>query len=64
MSRICVNNRANKNINLTSLSYEFGKGQCTFYIVKLSRFAGKFKVCRKYKNFIKGDPYALGQTPL
>ena len=50
--------------NLTFLSYEFGKGQYTFYPVKLSRFLEKNKVRRKYQNFIRGDPYESGQTPL
>ena len=50
--------------NLTFLSYEFGKGQYTFYPVKLSRFLEKNKVHRKYQNFIRGDPYGSGQTPL
>ena len=50
--------------NLTFLSYECGKGQYTFYPVKLSRFAEKNKVRRKYQNFIRGDPYKRGQTPL
>ena len=50
---------------LTFLTYEFGKGQYTFYPVKLSRFAEKKnKVRRKYQNFIRGDPYELGHRPL
>ena len=49
--------------NLTFLGYEFGKGQYTFYPLKLSCFAEKNKVRRKYQNFIR-DPYKLGQTPL
>ena len=40
--------------NLTSLSYEFGIGQYTFYPAKLSRFAKKNKVRQKYQNFIRG----------
>ena len=69
LSRICVYlckyayERIEKN--LTFLGYEFGKGQYTFYPLKLSCFAEKKnKVRRKYQNFIRGDPYELGQTPL
>ena len=50
--------------NLAFLSYGFGNGQYTFYPVKLSRFLEKNKVRRKYQNFIRGDPYESGQTPL
>ena len=50
--------------NLTFLIYEFGKGQHTFYPIKLSGFAEKNKVRQKYQNFIRGDRYQLGQTPL
>ena len=50
---------------MTFLSCEFGKGQYTFYPVKLSRFLEeKNKVRRKYQNFIRGDPYEPGQTPV
>ena len=59
--QICV--RARKK-SLTFLSHEFGKGQCTFHPVKLYRFAEKNKVRRKYQNFIRGNPYEPGQTPL
>ena len=50
--------------NLTFLNYEFGKGQYTFYPVKLSRFAEKNKIRWKNQIFIRGDPYEQGQTPL
>ena len=42
--------------NLTFLSYEFGKGQYTFYPVKLSRFAEKNKERRKSQHFMRGGP--------
>ena len=63
---ICVDlcNYAYELVEKTFLSYEFGKGQYTFYPVKLSRFLEKNKVRRKYQNFIRGDPYESGQTPL
>ena len=35
-----------------------------FYPVKLSCFAEKKKVHRKYQNFIRGDPNEPGQMPL
>ena len=44
---------------MTFLSYECGKGQYIFYPIKLSRFAEK-----KYQNFIRGDPFKPGQTPV
>ena len=50
--------------NLSFFNYEFWKGQYTFYPVKLSRFAEKNKVRRKYQNFIRESPYEPGQTPL
>ena len=45
-------------------NYEFEKGQYTFYPLKLSCFAEKNKVRRKYQNFIRRDPYEPGQMPL
>ena len=56
-----ANTRTSMLKNLTFPNYEFGKGQCAFYPMKLSRF-GKKKVCQKYQNFIR--PYKLSQTPL
>ena len=50
--------------NLTFPNYKFGKGQYPFYPIKLSRFAEKNEVGQKYQNFIRGDPYELGQRPL
>ena len=38
------------------------KRTVSFYPVKLFRFAKKNKVCLKYQNFIRGDPYKLGRT--
>ena len=40
--------------NLTFPNYKFGGGQYAVYPVKLSRFAEKNKVRRKYQNFIGG----------
>ena len=42
----------------------FEKGSTLFTPEKLSHFAKKNKVCRKYQNFIRGDPYEPGQTPV
>ena len=39
---------------MTFLNYEFGKGQYTFYPIKLSRFLEKKKVPQKFQNFIRG----------
>ena len=50
-----INNRSVDKKNLAKY---------TFYPVKLSRFLEKNKVRRKYPNFIRGDPYESGQTPL
>ena len=49
--------------NLTSPNYEFGKGQYAFYPINLVA-AKKNKVRQKYQNFMKRDPYKLGQIPL
>ena len=48
--------------NLTFLSYEFGKGQHTFYPIKLSGFAEKSS--SKIPKFHRGGPLRTGQTPL
>ena len=45
-------------------NYEFGKGQYAFYPMKSSRCSKRNKVRQKYQNFIRGDPYKSGQTPL
>ena len=50
--------------NLTFPNYKFGNGQYAFYHIKLSRFAEKNEVGQKYQNFIRGDPYQLGQRIL
>ena len=50
--------------NLTFLSYEFGKGQCPFYPVKLSPFSEERIFFLNYHYFIRVDPYKPGQTPL
>ena len=55
---ICVDlcKYAYELVEKTFLSYDFGKGQYTFYPVKLSRFLEKNKVRRKYqKNYIRGS---------
>ena len=61
---ICANMLMSALKNLTLLSYEFGKGQYTFYPVKLSLFVEKNKDRQKNQNSIRGDPYEPGQTPL
>ena len=58
-----ANTRTSMLKNLTFPNYEFGKGQCAFYPLKLSRFGEKKnKVRQKYQNFMRRDPYKLGQT--
>ena len=50
---------------LKKLEIEFGKGQYAFYPIKLSRFSEKKnKVRQNYQNFIRRDPYKMGQTPV
>ena len=63
-AHICPNTRTSALKKLDFSHFEFGKGQYTFYPVKLSRFLKKNKVRQKYQNFIRGDPYKSGQTPL
>ena len=35
-----------------------------FYPIKLFHLRGRNKVCQKYQNFMRRDPYKLGRTPL
>ena len=50
--------------NLIFTNYKYGKGQCAFYPVKLSPFAEKNRVWRRYLKFIRGDPCNLSWRPL
>ena len=54
---IWANTRTSALKNLTFLSYEYGKGQYTFYPVDLSRLS-------EIPKFHKGGPLRTGQTPL
>ena len=40
------------------------KDSALFYPMKLSRFSEEKKSRQKYQNFVRRDPYKLGQTAL
>ena len=64
LSRITVQIHVGACIkNLTSPNYEFKKGQCAFFPIKLSRFCErKNSVSQKCQNFITQGPLQTGST--
>ena len=49
------------------VNYKFGKGQCTFYPIRLAQFGEKNYSSSEIPKFRKGGPlqtYKLGHTPL
>ena len=61
---ICANTRTSALKKLDFSQLWVWKRAVHFYPVKLSRFAEKNKVRWKKQNFIRGDPYKSGETPL
>ena len=61
LSRICTYLQERIEKNLTFLNYERA---VHFLPCEVISFRWKNKVRRKYQNFIRGDPYEPGQTPL
>ena len=57
---------ANTHMNaLKELDFsQFGKGQYAFYPIMLLVLPKRNEVRQNYGNFIRGDPYDLGWTPL